>query len=139
MVYPWVKKYIGIPFVSNGRTFNGCDCYGLVRLVLQNEYGITLPLLSNDYSDALNVKETARLFAENLPVLTAGKLQEAQDSFSLQRAVVAVITENGAAAHIGIAAGGGYILHTGKKTGSVCQKASHPAWLNRIQGYYYVS
>ena len=61
MIYEWVKKYIGIPFISNGRTLEGCDCYGLVRLVLRNEYGITLPELSNDYSNALNIKETARL------------------------------------------------------------------------------
>ena len=132
MMYSWVKKYIGIPFVSNGRSFKGCDCYGLVRLVLHNEYGINLPELSNDYSNALNVSETSRLFTENLPVLTAKKIQE-----PVEKAIV-VITERGRPAHIGIVAGGGFILHTGIKTNSVCQRAEHPGLRGRIEGYYHV-
>jgi len=132
MMYPWVKKYIGIPFLSNGRTIDGCDCYGLARLVLHNEYGVDLPELSNDYSDALNVKETARLFAEHLPVLAAEKLEAPEEG------AIAVITGRGAPAHIGIAAGGGYVLHAGIKTGSACQRETHPGLRGRIEGWYRV-
>lgn len=132
MIYKWVRKYIGIPFVSNGRTIKGCDCYGLVRLVLHNEYGIYLPELSCSYSDALNVKETSSLFAENLPVLAARKIS------NLEEKAVVVITEHGIPAHIGISAGEGFILHTGVKTGSVCQRESHPGLRGRIEGYYSV-
>ena len=56
-MYKWVNNYIGIPFVSGGRDKTGCDCYGLVRLILQNEYNIELPLLSGDYTNALNIAE----------------------------------------------------------------------------------
>jgi len=133
MMYEWVKKYIGIPFVSNGRTLAGCDCYGLVRMVLRNEYGICLPELSDNYGDALNVKETARLFAEKRPVLAAEKIAAPREK------AVVVITEHGVPAHIGIAAGGGYILHTGAKTGAVCQRETHPGLRGRIEGYYRVS
>jgi len=132
MIYKWVKNYIGIPFVSNGRTMEGCDCYGLVRLVLKNEYDKYLPELSNDYSDALNVAETAKLFAEKRPVLACEKLTKPQEK------AIVVITEHGVPAHIGIVAGSGYILHTGIKTGSVCQKESHPGLRGRIEGYYRV-
>ena len=132
MMYEWVKKYIGIPFVSNGRTLAGCDCYGLVRLVLRDEYGIELPELSDNYSDALNIKETARLFAEKRPILAGEKIAAPQEK------AVVVITEHGVPAHIGIAAGGGYILHTGAKTGSVCQRETHPGLRGRIEGYYRV-
>ena len=132
MMYKWVNKYIGIPFVSNGRTMEGCDCYGLIRLVLHNEYGICLPELSDNYTDAQNIKETARLFAEHRPVIAAEKLPGPKE-----RALV-VITEHGRPCHAGIAAGGGYILHTGAKTGSVCQRESHPGLRGRIEGYYHV-
>jgi len=132
MLYEWVKKYIGIPFVSNGRTMNGCDCYGLIRLVLLNEYGIELPELSDNYNDARNVNETAKLFTENIPVLTSEKLSKPQEK------AVAVITEYGKPCHVGIAAGGGFILHTSAKTGCVCQRESHPALRGRLEGYYNV-
>jgi cell wall-associated NlpC family hydrolase len=132
MIYKWVGKYIGIPFITNGRAMNGCDCYGLIRLVLSNEYGIELPELSDNYTDAKNLKETARLFAEHRPVLAAEKLPKAQEK------AVVVFTEHGVAAHIGIVAGGGYILHTGAKTGSVCQRETHPGLRGRIEGYYSV-
>lgn len=132
-MYKWVSKYIGIPFVSNGRAAEGCDCYGLVRLVLRNEYGIDLPLLSNDYNDSLNVEETKKLFAEHRPVLLAQKL-----TVPREKAVV-ILKERGAAAHIGIFAGNGYILHTGIKTGCICQRETHPALRGRMEGYYSVS
>jgi murein DD-endopeptidase / murein LD-carboxypeptidase len=132
MMYEWVKNYIGIPFVSNGRTKEGCDCYGLVRLVLRNEYGVELPELSDDYENALNVAETARLFAEQKPVLAVEKLQEAREM------AVVVITEHGLPCHLGIVAGNGFVLHTGVKTGSVCQRAAHPGLRGRIEGYYRV-
>ena len=132
MIYEWVNKYVGIPFSSNGRTPDGCDCYGLVRLVLQNEYGIALPELSDNYNDANNVRETALLFTKHRPVILAEKL-----SGPREKALV-IITEHGVAAHIGIVAGGGYILHTGFKTGCICQRETHPGIRTRIEGYYHV-
>lgn len=132
MMYPWVKHYVGIPFISGGRTKTGCDCYGLVRLVLQEQYGIVLPELSDDYTDALNIGETSRLFAEQLPVLSADRLPEPEEQ------AVALITEQGYPCHLGIVAGSGYILHTGAKTGAVCQRVTHPGLRGRIEGYYRV-
>ena len=131
-MYEWVKKYIGIPFVSNGREADGCDCYGLVRLVLRNEYGVYLPELSVNYTNACNIQETAKLFEKNLPVLAARKIPEPKDG------AIVIITGQGRLCHAGIVAGGGYILHTGAKTGSVCQRASHPGLRGRIEGYYNV-
>jgi len=132
MMYPWVKNYIGIPFVSNGRNKEGCDCYGLVRLVLWNEYGVELPELSDDYADARNIAETARLFKERLPVFAAKKIAGPEE------AAVAVITECGRPCHLGVTAGDGYILHTTVKTGAACQRSTHPGLRGRIEGYYRV-
>jgi cell wall-associated NlpC family hydrolase len=131
-MYAWVRNYIGIPFVSNGRTLEGCDCYGLVRLVLKEVYGVTPPELSGDYENALNLRETASLFAENRPVLLAERREGPEEG------AVAIITERGHPCHLGIYAGDGYLLHTTAKTGSVAQRISSPDLAGRIEGYYRV-
>lgn len=41
-----VQDYLVIPYVENGRTEQGADCYGFVRVILQNELGIELPEFS---------------------------------------------------------------------------------------------
>lgn len=47
----WLDKYIGIPFKQEGFGFDGCNCWGLVRLVYENECGIVLPTYFDCYSD----------------------------------------------------------------------------------------
>jgi cell wall-associated NlpC family hydrolase len=131
-MFAWVKNYIGIPFVSNGRTRGGCDCYGLVRLVLEEVYGVTLPELSGDYKDALNVRETRSLFAENRPALLAERREEPEER------ALAIILERGRPCHLGIYAGDGYLLHTLAKTGSAAQRLTCPDLAGRVEGYYRV-
>lgn len=44
-----IGRYIGIPWLSKGHGFQGCDCWGLFRLFYINEYEITLPdLIAGD-------------------------------------------------------------------------------------------
>ena len=38
-----ISKFIGIPFISKGRSFNGCDCYGLVKLYYKEILNIDIP------------------------------------------------------------------------------------------------
>ena len=35
-------QYIGIPYKDRGRSVDGVDCYGLVKLFMQNEFAVTL-------------------------------------------------------------------------------------------------
>jgi len=41
----WTDQYIGVPFLKDGRTPSGWDCYGCVRYVLALHAGIYLPPL----------------------------------------------------------------------------------------------
>lgn len=39
----WTARYVGIPFADNGFTREGCNCWGLVHMVLKAECGIETP------------------------------------------------------------------------------------------------
>lgn len=38
-----LRKYIGIPFVDRQSSFEGADCFGLLRLFYQHEFGYLIP------------------------------------------------------------------------------------------------
>jgi cell wall-associated NlpC family hydrolase len=132
-IAPWVKAYIGIPFVSGGRDKTGADCYGLVRLVLAERFGRTLPLLSGDYTDADSFAQTEGLIRSQQPLL-AGRRVEAPETGD-----VCVLKFHGLPTHLGLYAGGGWILHTLKGTGSVLQRTGDPHLTGRIEGWYRVN
>lgn len=43
-------KYINIPYKHKGADFNGCDCWGLYRLIFEKERGIYLPTFQGIYT-----------------------------------------------------------------------------------------
>jgi cell wall-associated NlpC family hydrolase len=130
-VAPWAKDYIGIPFASGGRDKTGADCYGLVRLVHMEQFGGNLPLLSGGYTDADNFTETEALMRSRRPLL-AGRQVEVPEAGDL-----CVLRFHGLPTHLGIYAGGGWMLHTLKHTGSVLQRIGDPHLKGRIEGWYH--
>ncbi|WP_226779501.1 C40 family peptidase [Oceaniglobus trochenteri] len=46
----WSARYIGLPFRNRGRDLDGCDCWGLARLVYGRELGIELPGYGESYA-----------------------------------------------------------------------------------------
>lgn len=133
-MYEWTQKYVGIPFASGGRTEKGCDCYGLIRLILRNEYSIQLPSLMIDDYHALDANETKPLFEKYVPVICAEKISAPEE-----KSVCLVRTTAGLLTHVGIYAGDGFIIHSRNKTGAVCERMSSPFLTGRIEGWYHVN
>jgi cell wall-associated NlpC family hydrolase len=131
MLPPWVSRYVGIPFVSGGRDFAGCDCYGLIRLVLLNEFGYDLPVLAIGYN-ACCTAEINPMFTENLPLLGGERIS------APEAGAVAVIRVRGLPSHVGIFADGEYILHTLNRIGAHCTRTGSGFLRGGLEGIYRV-
>jgi lipoprotein Spr len=123
-----VTKYVGIPYKIHGREIDGCDCYGLVRLVYKNELGIELP----NFLD-IGYENTQKSFGKSIdlckPVLDLKKVKEPM-SYD-----IGLFYIRGIPSHIGIYIDGG-ILHSTDKLGSVYVPLSRFIRRYRIEGWY---
>ena len=60
MIAAWASNYIGLPFRWNGYGRDGIGCYGIVALVLQEQFGIALPR-HDDIADLLEAGSDAEV------------------------------------------------------------------------------
>lgn len=131
-MYTWVQEYIGIPFVSGGRDRRGLDCYGLIRLVLMEQYGCKLPLLDGKYDNALNFYDTSPLFFQQLPILT-------EKIAGPQERALALLEMHQLPCHLGLFCGGESIIHSRAGVGVVAERLDSRRLPGKIVGWYRVS
>lgn len=55
----WPNRFVGLSHEAGGRVRAGCDCYGLARVIYQEELGLSLP----DYLGALSIEEEGEIAA----------------------------------------------------------------------------
>ena len=133
MLPDWCSTYVGIPFKALGRDRSGCDCYGLVRLVLSERFGVSWPLFGEgDYENPFDHELVGALVSANAPLLAGARLREAE------LGAVALATIAGEPCHLGLFVGEGFILHARDKKGSVLERALSPFFRDHLEGYYRV-
>lgn len=123
-----VENYIGIPYVSMGRTLDGFDCWGLILHAAQNLYSTTLPDYS-DYRDSDNMKETSPLFTAREDWIRVPKGAELPGD-------VIVMRLHGLPMHAALYLGEGRFLHTLTGRDSCVERVSSSGWSTRIEGVY---
>ena len=124
----WYNKYVGIPYKDNGRDLAGLDCWGLVRLVYSQEYGIELPSFSTDYTGAADLETTAELISINKE-----NWQKSQNRIVGSVVLFKVFkTET----HVGIYVGNNKFLHARQGHASVIESLDATTWKNRLVGYF---
>ena len=62
----WCNNYINISFLDHGRSKEGCDCWGLARIIYKEQLDIDLPLLL-DYKDTKDGFSISNLYKEQRP------------------------------------------------------------------------
>lgn len=119
-----VERYVGIPYVSRGRSREGCDCFGLLFIAYADQ-GIVLPSYAADYVDAAEAAETKRAIERNLSDWVQVEVPEEGDAVLLRRPM-----------HIGIYLGGGLMLNVRRGVNACVERLDSPEYARRIVGYY---
>jgi len=126
----WVNKYLDVPFVERGRDRDGVDCWGLVRLVLMEQFGINVPRYDGEYMST----------SEN--ELLAGIVERERGGWvsvepgEEQCGDVVLLAITGFPCHVGIVVDDGMMLNARNGVGIAVESYRRPFWNRRVRGFF---
>jgi cell wall-associated NlpC family hydrolase len=126
----WAGHYIGLPFQDHGRDRAALDCWGLVRLVLAEQFNFALPSYAHEYQRSTQVEKIGALIEREL---TKWKIIRAGDETCGD---VIVLRVRGKPMHVGLVLGDGQMLHIESGINSVIERYTGTRWTERIFGFY---
>jgi len=124
----WYNKYVGIPYKDKGRDSTGVDCWGLVRLIYNEQYGTQLPSFSEYYESGvtLGIQETIAQQKENWYRVESPEPGD-----------VILFKVLGHESHLGLYVGANYFIHAMEGVDQVViQKLNSAEWNRRIAGFF---
>ena len=132
----WVERYIGIPFVEYGRSREGCDCWGLLYVVLREQFGCAVPSYSDKtwkcgvstYEKIQNRKEIANIMGEGKSLWKPTTSPKPGNGI--------LLTQAGLACHVGVVISSTHMLHTEEHINSVIADFTGLAWRRKVAGMY---
>lgn len=123
------SDFIKIPFVDGGRDYNGCDCWGLVQLVMGVVYDKHVPDYKISCMDFMRIHERMRS-EQKLP--RWNRLE-----FTKEPCVVLFrLHKERVINHAGLYIGDGRFIHTIRQHGATITPINHPFFKTRIEGFY---
>lgn len=125
----WAAGYIGIPYRDKGRSRDGIDCWGIVRLVYREVFNTPLP----DYSECYRNGEDWPAIADAIETglkdgWTETKHPRAGDMVTLKI--------GGRPWHCGVMLDTNWFMHAAPGDSVVCDELRNDRWKNRIEGIY---
>jgi len=132
MIPVWAARYVGIAFASGGRTHAACDCFGLVRLVLAEEFHVDLPSYEGAYVSAHEREEVSALIADR--VLPDGWHLIGDTPRAGDGIVLRVLNRPW---HVGVMVTATDFLHVFEgQAVSALERLDSPRWSRRVVGIY---
>jgi cell wall-associated NlpC family hydrolase len=126
-----ILRYIGIPYVAKGRTWEGGDCWNLVRLFYKTELNIEVPSYVDTYIAPSHSQSVAGAIDSAVNVTREWK-EIPEPEFGC----VLVFDILGFPVHTGIYLGDNDFLHAFLNTNSCIERLNSITWNRRLQGCY---
>lgn len=126
----WAGHYIGLPFSEHGRTRAGVDCWGLVRLILSEQFSIALPSFTHDYARTTDIDAIGNLINRETPKWNEIGQKDARGGD------VIILRIKGQPVHTGLVLGDQRMLHVERGINSAIELYTGSRWADRIHGFY---
>lgn len=131
----WTSRYVGIPFKQNGLSRDGLHCWGLCRLVLQEECCLDLPSYAEQ--SAADLIAAAKFFRGDSMCDPWIKVEVPRE-FDI--ALMSAMSEGGrprvVAGHCGIMIDPETVLHVWEATNAMQMRIDHPRIRHKMLGFY---
>ncbi len=129
---PWAGDYLGIPYLFGGAGRDGADCYGIVRLVYAERFGVKLPAYVPAGALPLAPRSLAPMFRAAASGSAWAHLPVDSPRASLALGDVALFNIGGQIAHCALYLGGGKILSAQEGMESCIEPLNSPIWAKRL-------
>lgn len=136
----WAAAYLRIPFLDRGNDRSGCDCWGLLRLILAEQCGIALP----DYAGTVEAGDWKTKVRELTGGAAGADWREIEKG--RERAFDGVLMRgqfrnegrlHSRPVHVGVVIDPGRLIHTEAGSGvTIADYRNHPAMRSRVVGFY---
>ncbi len=117
------SKYLGIPYKENGRDFNGLDCYGLVKLIYDENFK-KLP----DYVIPFEESLAYQIYIDSKNMFTQLDKPE--------HGCIVVFSFKPNHIHVGVVIDDNRFIHILPKKNVVIERLNNFFWSKKIIGYY---
>jgi cell wall-associated NlpC family hydrolase len=136
-VSAWWAGYVGLPFRYDGRTRDGLDCWGLVRLAFTERAGIGLPSYG-EIPAARLARVAERMMADSLlpPWTVATGAPRELDVVLMTGRTLQDGRRRPLAMHVGVMIDARRVLHVEEETAAVAIALDHPSVRRRVRGLF---
>lgn len=125
-----LDEFVGLPWEERGRAREGCDCWGLIRLVYAERFGVDLPSFADLYQSTADGEAVTGLINGHIGPWREIAKGDEQDGDGVLMSVA------GLPRHIGVVVSPGLVLHSERGTGSRIESYWSMRLRRRVLGFY---
>lgn len=128
----WWNTYIRgpVPYLAKGRTMDGCDCWGLLRLVYLQEFGLHVPSYLEDYDSSDDRADAAAAISRHIHEWTPVPMGSERSGDAVS------ILISGLPCHVGVVTVPGRMLHITRGIEASVESYKSCRWSRRVEGIY---